>query len=113
MWQTGNSAGRCGCWKNPQNISAVRAFVSGDSLFSRRGAFFQIGGEEAFFRQGVDVPLRDKLRIGVFDCDDADAEVFRKAALRGQFCAGRDLARQNVLTDALIQVHIKAFGADF
>lgn len=86
---------------------------AGTLFFLRRGAFFQIGGEEAFFRQGVDVPLRDKLRIGVFDCDDADAEVFRKAALRGQFCAGRDLARQNVLTDALIQVHIKAFGADF
>lgn len=85
----------------------------GTLFFLRRGAFFQIGGEEAFFRQGVDVPLRDKLRIGVFDCDDADAEIFRKAALRGQFCAGRDLARQNVLTDALIQVHIKAFGADF
>ena len=67
----------------------------GTLFFLRRGAFFQIGGEEAFFRQGVDIPLRDKLRIGVFDCDNADAEVFRKAALRGQFCAGRDLARQN------------------
>lgn len=86
---------------------------AGTLFFLRRGALFQIGSEEAFFRQGVDVPFRDKLRIGVFDRDDADAEVFRKATLRGQFCTGSDLARQNVLTDALIQVHIKAFGADF
>ena len=85
----------------------------GTLFFLRRGAFFQIGGEKTFFRQGIDVPLRDELGVGVFNRDDADAEVFRKAALRGQFCAGRDLARQNVLADALIQVHIKAFGADF
>ena len=72
-----------------------------------RGAALQRSGKKSLARHGIQIAFRNQLRVCVLDRDDADAEILREAALRGQLRAGRDLAGNDVVADAPVQVDVQ------
>ena len=107
MWQTGSFRVGAVARKVGEVFRRFRLYRRGRGRPLPHGAALQRRGKEALFRHGIQIAFRNQLRICVFHGDHADAEVFRKAALRGQPRAGRNLARNDVVPDAPVQVDVE------
>lgn len=58
-------------------------------------------------RNGIDISLRQKLRIGIFHRDDAYFHMLRQTSLGGQLFSRFQLACKDVRTDAAVKRNVK------
>ena len=59
---------------------------------------------------GIDVAFDDELCVGVFDGDEADAEVFGEGAFGGELFVGVENATGDVVLDAFVEMRVHALS---